>query len=100
MSPPKVKQSALRGIKKLADVPGPEASGDVLLAHYRRVQEQIRAVHSYDDVAYICFWCADSETDLVFAKTEQPRGRAVYCTARCRDAYAAYMKKVIVGEGG
>lgn len=99
MSPPKVKQTAPLDIKKLDNVPGPEASGDVLLAHYRRVQEVI-ATHSFDDVSYMCFWCADTEAELTLAKAGQPRGQPMYCTARCRDAYAAYMQKVIVGEGG
>ncbi len=91
---PKYTEPAPR-IEKLDNVPGPEASGDVLKAHYRRVQDII-ATHCYDDVLCMCHWCAGIEAELAFTKTDQPRGTRQYCTARCANAYTAYTQKAVM----
>lgn len=76
-------------IAKLDNVPGPEASEDVLLAHFRRVQD-INACHRYDDVIAACSWCCDMEAGLAFTKPDEPRGTRMFCSGRCASAHAAY----------
>lgn len=82
---------------RLDNAPGPEADADALKAHYRRVQD-VFATNAYDVVIYLCHWCLSDGGDngLAFTKTEQPRGTRQYCSARCANAYSAYMQKVVV----
>lgn len=81
-------------IAKLDNVPGPEADGDVLKAHYRRVQD-IFATHRYDDIIQTCHWCCDMEAGLAYSKTDVARGTRMFCSGRCASAYTAYQVKVL-----
>ena len=76
-------------IRKLDNVPGPEASADELTKHFRRVQH-ILACHPYDDVIAACHWCCDMEAGLAYSKPDEARGSRMFCSGRCASAHAAY----------
>jgi hypothetical protein len=77
-------------IEPLTDSPGPEATRDVLHAHYQLVQTAL-ACHAYDDVIYTCHWCLSSEP-LAFGKLGERSGTKMYCTERCQLAADSYRR--------
>ena len=82
--------TSVEPIVAIEDTPGPNAGTDALVAHYKRLQERL-ATTAYDTAMWLCLWCG-CDAERICSRPGTRGGQYIYCSTRCADAAAAYMR--------